>query len=86
LLAFLAQSSGEASNWDRLFEMPVVIFVVGGAIAISAIVATNLRGYHETKQLNRLKADRIDQGFAADEIARVVNSGPDASSKSDTRP
>ena len=79
LLAVLAQSSGESFNWNNLFDIPTVIFVfggvIGGVVAISAIVITSLRGYHETKQLNRLKSDMIDRGFAADEIARVVESG-----------
>ena len=83
LLAVLAESSGGGFKWDLLFKMPVVIFVVGGAIAISAILATQLRGYYETKQLNRLKANMIERGFAADEIARVVESGRDTPPKSE---
>ncbi len=75
LLSVLAQSSGGGFSWDLLFDHKVIIFVVGGAIAISAIVAAPLRGYFESKQLNRLKADMIERGFAADEIARVVESG-----------
>ncbi len=71
----LAQSSAGGFRWELLFDVPVIIFLVGGVIAIFAIVAMNLRGYHENKQLNRLKEDMIDRGFAADEIARVVESG-----------
>ena len=75
LLAVPTQSSDGSFRWDLLFDMPVILFVVGGAIAISAIVATQLRGYFESKQLNHLKANMIERGFAADEIARVVDTG-----------
>ncbi len=74
----LAQSG---FNWNMLFSTPTIIFVVGGAIAISAIVACNLRGHSESKQLNRLKADMIERGFSADEIARIIESGRDSSGK-----
>ena len=81
-LDVLAQSSDGGLSWNLLFGMPAIMFIIGGAIAISAIVATQVRGYHETKQLNRLKADMIARGFTADDIARVVGSSRDTPPKS----
>ncbi|MEM7233933.1 MAG: hypothetical protein AAF517_17275 [Planctomycetota bacterium] len=78
LLPVLAQTS--TIDWNKAFEMPNVIFVVGGVvgglIAILSIVITNLRGYHESKQANQIKADMIQRGFSSEEIARVIESSP----------
>jgi len=81
LLVVLAQaSSGEGFNWNSFLGSPAVLFVlipmlIGSVIATTAIVVTNLRGYHETKQLNELKSDMLQRGFTPDEIARVIESG-----------
>ncbi len=74
----------EGIDWNQLLDMPGILFVVGGAIAIVAIVSTQLRGYVESKQLNRLKANMVERGFTADEIARVIDSG--RASDSDVSP
>ena len=73
LISILAQEAARSTfSWDQVFESRVLVFLVGGAIAICAIVGSQLRRASATKQANRLKADMIERGFSADEIARVI--------------
>ena len=48
--------------------------MIGGAIAISAIVAGQLRGYYESKQLHRLKTDMIAPTGLYDSFSSITAS------------
>ena len=63
-------------DWGELLEMPTLIFLVGGVIAVTAIVATQWRQAQKTSDNARLKEQMIQRGFSADEIERVINAGP----------
>jgi hypothetical protein len=62
-------------DWGELLEMPTLIFLVGGVIAITAIVADQWRRAQKTSDEARLKEQMIQRGFSADEIERVIKTG-----------
>lgn len=55
-----------------------VTFTFGGGVLflIVAAVAENLRKYKVADRANGLKQAMVERGFRADEIARVLNAGP----------
>ena len=68
--ALLAHS--ETFTWSRLLDSEVLVFLVGGIIAVCAIVGSQLRRHYESKNNARLKADMLERGFSAEQIARVI--------------
>lgn len=64
-------------DWSRLLRMPTLVFVVGGVIAVFAIVLPQWRRVREVEAASRLKQKMIDRGFSADEIERVLKAGDD---------
>lgn len=62
---------------DASEEMIAILATgAGGAVAISAIVASQLRRARESAYNARLKQLMIERGMSADEIERVIRSGP----------
>lgn len=49
------------------------LFVVGGVIALVAIIAHYVCHLRSTEQENTLKLEMIQRGHSADEIAKVLN-------------
>ncbi len=61
-------------DWNKLLETPfalpmLMVFGVGGFIALTSIIAVQWRKTNEV----RLKEKMIDRGFTAEEIASVIN-------------
>lgn len=57
-------------------EIAVVLFVMGGIVAISAIAGHFWVRNREVAYNARLKQLMIERGMTADEIVRVVQAGP----------
>lgn len=55
-----------------LFQMPNIIFVVGGIVALVAIIAENWRKAHVANQEVSLKRDLVAQGRSPDDIERIL--------------
>ena len=64
-----------AFAWEVLFGIPQVIFVVGGAIAITGVIAVQWRMIHEARDRRELKRQLVERGFSAEEIERVIRAG-----------
>ena len=64
-------------NWGQLLDPGTLVFVMGGVVAVSAIVFPQWRRVRHTEAATRLKHKMIDRGFSADEIERVLNAGED---------
>ena len=62
-------------DWEELLEMPTLLFLVGGVIAIVAIVAYHWREAQRAAGDARLKEQMIQRGFSAAEIERVIKTG-----------
>ena len=62
-------------DWDDLFEPPTIIFLVGGLIAVTAIVAHQWRRAQKSSDDARLKEQMLQRGFSAEEIERVIKAG-----------
>lgn len=67
-------------HWSQLLKMPTLVFIVGGVIALFAIVLPQWRRVREVEASSRLKQKMIDRGYSADEIERVLNAGDDEAS------
>ncbi len=65
-------------NWSSLVAPEVLVFVVGGLIAIIAILAGAVTSVMNNRSQARLKMDMLDRGMSAEEIERIVNAGTDA--------
>lgn len=64
-------------DWGDLVTMPEIIFVIGGIIAVAAIVAPQVRRMRRASEEARLKEQMIQQGFSASEIERVIRAQGD---------
>lgn len=69
-----------AFDWSQLLRTPTIVFVVGGVIAVFAIVLPHWRRVREVEAASRLKQKMIDRGFSADEIERVLKASDDEAS------
>ncbi len=61
--------------FDKLFDPAVLIWVVGGLIAIVAIVAYYLNDYAKDRGERELKQMMLGQGKSVEEIERVLLAG-----------
>lgn len=57
----------------QVLQMPHIIFVVGGLIAITAIITEGLRKSHQISVENQLKRDLIAQGRSAEDVERILS-------------
>lgn len=57
--------------------IPVFALGIGGAIAVTAIIAYHFRKAREREMDVRLKAQLVEQGRSADEIERILSAGGD---------
>ena len=57
----------------QILGMPHIIFVVGGLIAITAIVAEGLRKSHQVSAEIQLKRELVAQGRSAEDIERILS-------------
>ncbi len=60
---------------DKLLDPGVLVFVVGGLIAIVAIVAYYLNDYAKGRGEKELKQMMLEQGKSVEEIERVLLAG-----------
>ena len=68
-------------NFDKLLDPAVLVFVVGGLIAIVAIVAYYLNGFVKDQGERELKQMMLEQGKSVEEIERVLLAGKKLSAK-----
>jgi len=68
-----------ATDLDKLLNPAVLIFVVGGLIAIVAIVAYYLHDYAKDRGQKELKQIMLKQGKSVEEIERVLQAGKETS-------
>ena len=64
-----------AMSFDQLLNPAVLIFLVGGLVAIVAIVGYYLHDYAKGRAENELKQTMLGQGKSAEEIERVLRAG-----------
>jgi hypothetical protein len=62
-------------DWQAIFNPGVMVFLIGGLIAIVAIVSTVWLKVVAERERAQLKADMIERGFSVDDIVRVVEAG-----------
>ena len=62
---------------DSLLDPEVLVFVVGGLIAIIAITGHYLNDYFKSRRETELKEKMLEQGRSADEIERILLAGKD---------
>ena len=62
-------------NWDKVLRPEILVFVVGGLIAIVAIVSSAMKSFAKAKLETRLKERLLDQGMSVDEIERILLAG-----------
>ncbi|MCZ6793018.1 MAG: hypothetical protein O7J95_05320 [Planctomycetota bacterium] len=62
-------------NWDKVLRPEILVFVVGGLIAIVAIVSSAMKSFATAKLETRLKERLLDQGMSVDEIERILLAG-----------
>ncbi len=70
-----------ATDLDKLLNPAVLIFVVGGLIAIVAIVAYYLHDYAKDRGQKELKQMMLKQGKSVEEIERVLQAGKELSTE-----
>ena len=68
-------------NFDKLFDPGVLVFVVGGLIAIVAIVCGSVIVYTKGRGERELKQMMLEQGKSVEEIERVLLAGKERSTK-----
>ena len=58
--------------WHKIFEMPQIIFVVGGLIAMATIIGSFWYKAQKLQSENALKQTLAERGLSADEIERII--------------
>ncbi len=66
---------------DKLLDPTVIVFVVGGLIAIVAIVGGCVNAYAKNRGERELKQMMLEQGKSVEEIERVLLAGKERSTK-----
>ena len=64
-----------AWSWSQILEPRTLVFVMCGAVGLTAIILPQWRRVREVEASTRLKHKLIDRGFSADEIERVLKAG-----------
>ena len=73
-------------DWNTLLEPPAIVFIVGGIIALVAIIVPQWRKAQQAAAEARLKEQMLQRGFSADEIERVIRAGVNEPTDSCRRP
>ena len=68
-------------SWNQVLRPEILVFVVGGVIAVVAIVGHFLNDYAKARSERELKEIMLGQGMSVDEIERVILAGKDFTSK-----
>ena len=68
-------------NFDKLLDPAVLVFVVGGLVAIVAIVGLCVNVYAKDRGERELKQMMLEQGKSVEEIERVLLAGKKLSTK-----
>ena len=63
-------------SYRDLLQPEVLVFLVGGTIAVIAIVGGCIARVLVHREEARLKARMVERGFSAEEIERVVHASP----------
>jgi hypothetical protein len=58
--------------WQRIFEMPQLVIVVGCLIPIAGIIATFWYKAQKVRSENELKRTMVERGLSAAEIERIM--------------
>jgi len=61
------------SVWNLILGMPQIIFVVGGLIAIAAIVCSFWYKVEKVRSDKDLKLSMLQRGMSGEEIERVIH-------------
>ena len=61
--------------FDKLFDPAVLVWLIGGLIAVVAIVAYYLNDYAKDRGEKELKQMMLEQGKSVEEIERVLRVG-----------
>jgi hypothetical protein len=62
----------------------LLAFLVGGIIAVTAIVTAHLQATRQAEQEAALKQEMLQRGMSAEEIVQVVTASRDSSSDGDS--
>jgi hypothetical protein len=60
-------------TWNYLFSMPNFMFLMGGLIGITAIIASAWSRTATATELTRLKQMMVERGYSPTDILRVVH-------------
>ena len=61
--------------WELIFRVPQILFVVGGLIAIAAIICSFWYKVEKARSDKDLKLSMLQRGMSAEEIERVISAG-----------
>ncbi len=59
--------------WHKIFNMPQILFIIMGLIAIAGITANFWFKAEKLRSENALKRTLAERGLSADEIERIVS-------------
>ena len=69
--------------WHRMFDMPQILFIIGGLIAIAAIISTYWYKAQKMQSENALKRTMVERGLPGDEIEQIISAQAKEPSDSD---
>ena len=61
------------SVWELILKMPTILFIVGGLIAIAAIICSFWYKVEKARSDKDLKLSMLQRGMSAEEIERVIS-------------
>jgi hypothetical protein len=70
-----------AFDWDYLFDMPNLLFLLAALVAIAGIVAATWHNTAIATERLRLKQMMVERGYSPEDIVRVVNGGEQSGRK-----
>ncbi|UCG32541.1 MAG: hypothetical protein JSU68_12860 [Phycisphaerales bacterium] len=62
-------------DWDYVFDMPNLLFLLATLVAIAGIVAATWHNTAVATERLRLKQMMVERGYSPEDILRVVNGG-----------
>lgn len=70
-------------DWDMIFSMPNLVFVVGCVIAVVAIIAGSWTSVLRQRSSDDLKLTLVERGLSADQIEKIVRARPKSHCEND---